>query len=72
MARYIGSTCKICRKLNFSVCGSDRCTLLRAIIYLAHKNKTEFVLPINMYLSLSLYPQVLGMFLSSPSCQMVP
>ena len=29
MARYIGSTCKICRKLNFSVCGSDRCALLR-------------------------------------------
>lgn len=29
MARYIGSTCKICRKLNFSVCGSDRCALFR-------------------------------------------
>lgn len=29
MARYIGSTCKICRKLNFSVCGSDRCALTR-------------------------------------------
>ena len=29
MARYIGSTCKICRRLNFSVCGSDRCALLR-------------------------------------------
>ena len=29
MARYLGSTCKICRKLNFSVCGSDRCALLR-------------------------------------------
>ena len=29
MARYIGSTCKICRKLNFSVCGSERCALLR-------------------------------------------
>jgi small subunit ribosomal protein S4 len=29
MARYLGSTCKICRKLNFSVCGSDRCALSR-------------------------------------------
>jgi small subunit ribosomal protein S4 len=29
MARYLGSTCKICRKLNFSVCGSDRCALLK-------------------------------------------
>jgi len=29
MARYIGSICKICRKLNFSVCGSDRCALSR-------------------------------------------
>ncbi|HUL30799.1 MAG TPA: 30S ribosomal protein S4 [Thermodesulfobacteriota bacterium] len=29
MARSIGSTCKICRKLNFSVCGSERCALLR-------------------------------------------
>jgi small subunit ribosomal protein S4 len=29
MARYTGSTCKICRKLNFSVCGSDRCALSR-------------------------------------------
>ena len=29
MARYTGSTCKICRKLNFSVCGSDRCALLK-------------------------------------------
>ena len=29
MARYIGSTCKICRKLNFSVCGSERCALER-------------------------------------------
>ena len=29
MARYIGSTCKICRKLNFSVCGSERCALAR-------------------------------------------
>ncbi len=29
MARYLGSTCKICRKLNYSVCGSDRCALLR-------------------------------------------
>ena len=29
MARYIGSTCRVCRKLNFSVCGSDRCALLR-------------------------------------------
>jgi small subunit ribosomal protein S4 len=29
MARYIGSTCKICRRLNFSVCGSERCALLR-------------------------------------------
>ncbi|MBP1697300.1 MAG: ribosomal protein [Deltaproteobacteria bacterium] len=29
MARYMGSACKICRKLNFSVCGSDRYALLR-------------------------------------------
>jgi small subunit ribosomal protein S4 len=29
MARYLGSTCKICRKLIFSVCGSDRCALLK-------------------------------------------
>jgi len=29
MVRYLGSTCKICRKLSFSVCGSDRCALLR-------------------------------------------
>jgi len=29
MARYLGSRCKICRQLNFSVCGSDRCALFR-------------------------------------------
>lgn len=29
MARYIGSRCKKCRQLGFSVCGSDRCALLR-------------------------------------------
>ena len=29
MARYLGSRCKICRQLNFSVCGSERCALLR-------------------------------------------
>ncbi|HYA91928.1 MAG TPA: hypothetical protein VEK32_10565 [Thermodesulfobacteriota bacterium] len=29
MARYLGSRCKVCRQLNFSVCGSDRCALLR-------------------------------------------
>jgi small subunit ribosomal protein S4 len=29
MARYLGSTCKIRRKLNFTVCGSERCALLR-------------------------------------------
>ncbi len=27
MARYLGSRCKICRQLNFSVCGSERCAL---------------------------------------------
>ena len=29
MARYLGSRCKICRQLNFSVCGSERCALAR-------------------------------------------
>ena len=29
MARYSGSRCKVCRQLNFSMCGSDRCALLR-------------------------------------------
>jgi small subunit ribosomal protein S4 len=29
MARYLGSRCKICRRLNFSVCGSERCALAR-------------------------------------------
>ncbi len=29
MARYLGSRCKICRQLNFSVCGSERCALTR-------------------------------------------
>jgi ribosomal protein S4 len=29
MARYLGSRSKISRKLNLSVCGSDRCVLLR-------------------------------------------
>jgi small subunit ribosomal protein S4 len=29
MARYLGSRCKKCRALGFSVCGSDRCALLR-------------------------------------------
>ncbi len=29
MARYLGSRCKKCRQLGFSVCGSDRCALLR-------------------------------------------
>jgi len=29
MARYLGSRCKICRQLDFSVCGSDRCALFR-------------------------------------------
>lgn len=27
MARYLGSRCKICRQLNFSVCGSEHCAL---------------------------------------------
>jgi len=27
MARYTGSKCRICRQLNFSVCGSERCAL---------------------------------------------
>ncbi len=27
MARYLGSKCKVCRQLNFSVCGSPRCAL---------------------------------------------
>lgn len=29
MARYLGSKCKICRHLNFSVCGSEHCALER-------------------------------------------
>lgn len=29
MACYLGSRCKICRQLNFSVCGSERCALTR-------------------------------------------
>ena len=29
MARYLGSKCKKCRQLGFSVCGSERCALLR-------------------------------------------
>ncbi len=29
MARYLGSRCRICRQLNFSVCGSERCALTR-------------------------------------------
>ncbi len=29
MARYLGSRCKICRQLNFPVCGSERCALTR-------------------------------------------
>ena len=29
MARYLGSRCKKCRQLGFSVCGSNRCVLLR-------------------------------------------
>jgi small subunit ribosomal protein S4 len=29
MARYLGSKCKKCRQLNFSVCGSQRCALLQ-------------------------------------------
>jgi len=29
MARYIGSKCKICRALNYSVCGSVHCALLK-------------------------------------------
>ncbi len=29
MARYLGSRCKKCRALGFSVCGSDRCALFR-------------------------------------------
>ena len=29
MARYLGSRCRICRQLNFSVCGSERCALDR-------------------------------------------
>src|SRR3990172_5760247 len=29
MARYLGSKCRICRQLNFSVCGSERCALDR-------------------------------------------
>ncbi len=29
MARYLGSRCKVCRQLGFSVCGSSRCALER-------------------------------------------
>ncbi len=29
MARYLGSRCKKCRQLGFSVCGSDRCAFVR-------------------------------------------
>jgi len=29
MARYLGSRCKICRQLSFSVCGSERCALAK-------------------------------------------
>jgi small subunit ribosomal protein S4 len=29
MARYLGSRCKICRQLDFPVCGSERCALTR-------------------------------------------
>ncbi|OGP78014.1 MAG: 30S ribosomal protein S4 [Deltaproteobacteria bacterium RBG_16_49_23] len=29
MARFLGSRCKKCRQLNFSVCGSERCALAR-------------------------------------------
>ncbi len=29
MARYLDSRCKVCRQLNFSVCGSERCALTR-------------------------------------------
>jgi len=29
MARYLGSRCKLCRQLGFSVCGSNRCALER-------------------------------------------
>ena len=29
MARYIGPRCRVCRQLEFSVCGSDRCALER-------------------------------------------
>lgn len=29
MAHYSGSRCKVCRQLNFSVCGSERCALAR-------------------------------------------
>ena len=29
MARYLGSRCKICRQLNFSVCGSEHCALAK-------------------------------------------
>jgi ribosomal protein S4 len=32
MARYLGSKCKKCRQLNFSVCGSERCVLLERAI----------------------------------------
>ena len=29
MARYLGSKCKVCRRLGESVCGSAKCALLR-------------------------------------------
>ncbi len=29
MASYLGSKCRICRQLNFSACGSERCALKR-------------------------------------------
>ncbi len=29
MASYLGSKCRICRQLNFSACGSERCALQR-------------------------------------------
>jgi small subunit ribosomal protein S4 len=29
MAHYLGAKCKRCRQLNFSVCGSERCALIR-------------------------------------------
>ena len=29
MARYLGSRCKVCRQVNFSVCGSEHCALAK-------------------------------------------